>query len=135
MVKPNFSYTYQWMLSSISDFTMWTKHVIDEISNRSINNVWRLLTISQKDTRTKFSLLTLNKFHTSFGGLKWWYGSYLCKSFWLKLYCQYLWKCIYYVLFTKILQGGDTASATVLYKRCCRPCGQNHRKIHLQNLF
>ena len=135
MVTPNFSYTYQWMLSSISDFTMWTKHVIDEISNRSINNVWRLLIISQKDTRTKFSLLTLNKFHTSFGGLKWWYGSYLCKFFWLKLYCQYLWKCIYYVLFTKILQGGDTASATVLYKRCCRPCGQNPRKIHLQNLF
>ena len=135
MVTPNFSYTYQWMLSSISDFTMWTQHVIDKISNRSINNVWRLLTISQKDTRTKFSLLTLNKFHTSFGGLKWWYGSYLCKFFWLKLYCQHLWKCIYYVLFTKILQSGDTASATVLYKRCCRPCGQNHRKIHLQNLF
>ena len=135
MVTPNFSYTYQWMLSSISDFTMWTQHVIDKISNRSINNVWRLLTISQKDTRTKFSLLTLNKFHTSFGGLKWWYGSYLCKFFWLKLYCQHLWKCIYYVLFTKILQGGDTASATVLYKRCCRPCGQNPRKIHLQNLF
>ena len=135
MVTPNFSYTYQWMLSSISDFTMWTQHVIDKISNRSINNIWRLLTISQKDTRTKFSLLTLNKFHTSFGGLKWWYGSYLCKFFWLKLYCQHLWKCIYYVLFTKILQWGDTASATVLYKRCCRPCGQNPRKIHLQNLF
>ena len=135
MVTPNFSYTYQWMLSSISDFTMWTQHVIDKISNRSINNVWRLLTISQKDTRTKFSLLTLNKFHTSFGGLKWWYGSYLCKFFSLKLYCQHLWKCIYYVLFTKILQWGDTASATVLYKRCCRPCGQNPRKIHLQNLF
>ena len=96
MVTPNFSYTYQWMLSSISDFTMWTQHVIDKISNRSINNVWRLLTISQKDTRTKFSLLTLNKFHTSFGGLKWWYGSYFCNFFWLKLYCQYLLRSFMY---------------------------------------
>ena len=135
MVTANFSYTYQWVLSSISHFTMWTQHLIGKISNRSMNNIWRLLTISQKDTRTKFLLLTLNKRHTSFGGLKWWYGSYLCKFFWLKLYSQYLLKCIYYVLFTKILQGGDTASATVLYKRCCRPCGQNPRKIHLQNLF
>ena len=90
MVTANFSYTYQWVLSSISNFTMWTQHVIDKISNRSMNNIWRLLTISQKDTRTKFLLLTLNKLHTSFGGLKWWYGSYLCKCFWLKLYCQYL---------------------------------------------
>ena len=27
---------------------------------------------------------------------------------------------IYYVLFTKILQGGDTASGTVLHKRCSK---------------
>ena len=30
---------------------------------------------------------------------------------------------MYYVLFTKILQGGDTASGTVLHKRCSRICG------------
>ena len=30
---------------------------------------------------------------------------------------------IYYVFFTKILQGGDTASGIVLHKRCFRICG------------
>ena len=29
---------------------------------------------------------------------------------------------MYYVLFTKILQGGDTTSGTVLHKRCSRIC-------------
>ena len=46
---------------------------------------------------------------------------------WLKLNSQYLLKCIYYALFTKILQGGDTSSGTALHKRCCRTCGQNPR--------
>ena len=48
---------------------------------------------------------------------------YLCKFFWLKAYSQYLLRCLYYVLFTKILQGGDTPSETFLHKRCCRTCG------------
>ena len=30
---------------------------------------------------------------------------------------------MYYVLSTKILQGSDTASATVLQKSCSRICG------------
>ena len=30
---------------------------------------------------------------------------------------------MYYVLFTKILQGGDTASGIGLHKRCSRICG------------
>ena len=34
---------------------------------------------------------------------------------------------MYYVLFTKILQEGNTASGTVLQKRCSRTCGQNPR--------
>ena len=108
MLTANFSYTYQWLLSNISSFTMWTQQIIDKISNRSMNNVRILLKGSQKDTRTTFLLLTLKKFHTSFRGLKWWYRSYLCKIFWLKLCSQYLLSCIYYVLFTKIVQRGDT---------------------------
>ena len=123
VVTANYSYTYQWLLSKISDFTIWTQQVMDKISNRSMKNVWSLLKVGSKDTRTTFLLLTLNKFPTSFGGLKWCYGSYLCKFFWLKLYNQYLLKCIYYALFNKTRQGGDTASRTVLHKRCCRTCG------------
>ena len=110
---------------TISDFAICTQQIMEKISNRSMKNVWSLLKVSYKDTRTTFLWLTLNKFHTSFGGLKWWYGSYLCKFFWLKLYSQYLLRCIYYVLFTKILQGGDTASGAVPHKKCCRTCGQN----------
>ena len=34
---------------------------------------------------------------------------------------------MYYVLFTKILQGGDTASGTVLYKSCSKIWGLNLR--------
>ena len=34
---------------------------------------------------------------------------------------------IYYVLLTNILPGGDTASETVLHKRCSRICGYNPR--------
>ena len=94
----NFSSTYQWLLSNISDFIMWTQQVMDKISNRSMNNIWTLLKVSKKDNRTTFLLLTLNKFHTSFGQLKWWYGSYLCKFFWLKLYSQYMLRCIMYFL-------------------------------------
>ena len=30
---------------------------------------------------------------------------------------------MYYVLFTKTLQGGDTASGTVIHQRCSRICG------------
>ena len=94
----NFSSTYQWLLSNISDFIMWTQQVMDKISNRSMNNIWTLLKVSKKDNRTTFLLLTLNKFDTSFGQLKWWYGSYLCKFFWLKLYSQYMLRCIMYFL-------------------------------------
>ena len=94
----NFSSTYQWLLSNISDFIMWTQQVMDKISNRSMNNIWTLLKVSKKDNRTTFLLLTLNKFHTSFGQLKWWYGSYLCKFFWLKLCSQYMLRCIMYFL-------------------------------------
>ena len=32
---------------------------------------------------------------------------------------------MYYILFTKILQGGDKASETVFHKRCCRTCGES----------
>ena len=35
----NFSYSYQWLLSNISDFTMWNQQVMDKISNRKMNNV------------------------------------------------------------------------------------------------
>ena len=34
---------------------------------------------------------------------------------------------MYYVLFTKILQGGDTAGGTVLYKSCSKIWGLNLR--------
>ena len=49
---------------------MWTEQVMDKVSNRSMKNVWSLLKVRNKSTRTTFLLLTLNKFHTSFGGLK-----------------------------------------------------------------
>ena len=75
---------------------MWIQEVMDKASNRSISNIWSLLKASLKDTRTTFLLLTLNKFHTIFGELKWWYGSYLCKFCWLKPYSQYLLRCIMY---------------------------------------
>ena len=75
---------------------MWIQEVMDKASYRSISNVWNLLKASLKDTRRTFLLLTLSKFHTIFGELKWWYGSYLCKFFWLKPYSQYLLRCIIY---------------------------------------
>ena len=123
VITANFSYTNQWLLSNIKDFTMWTQQVMNKISHRIMNSVWSLFKVSKKDTRTTFLLLTLNKFHTSFGGLKSWHESYLSKFFWLKLYSQYLLRCIYYALFNKIRQGGDTASGTVLHKRCCKTSG------------
>ena len=36
---------------------------------------------------------------------------------------QLIYAKTYYVLFTKILQGGDTARGTVLLKSCSRICG------------
>ena len=75
---------------------MWTQQEMDKVSNKIMNNVWSLLKVSYKDNRKTFLLLTLNKFHTSFGGLKWWYRNYLCKFFWLKLSSQYLLRCIMY---------------------------------------
>ena len=75
---------------------MWTQQEMDKVSNKIMNNVWSLLKVSYKDNRKTFLLLTLNKFHTSFGGLKWWYMNYLCKFFWLKLSSQYLLRCIMY---------------------------------------
>ena len=39
LVTANFSYTYQWLPSNISDFTMWTQKVMDKISNTSTINV------------------------------------------------------------------------------------------------
>ena len=41
---------------------------------------------------------------------------------------------MYYVLFTKILQGSDTTSGTVFQKRCSRICGLNPRLIYLQRV-
>ena len=73
---------------------------MDKVSNRSMDNVWSLLKISLKKTSTIFLLLTLNKFHASFGELKWWYGSYLCNFFWLKLCNQYLLRHIMYYSLT-----------------------------------
>ena len=75
---------------------MWTQQEMDKVSNKIMNNVWSLLKVSYKDNRKTFLLLTLNKFHTSFGGLKWCYRNYLCKFFWLKLSSQYLLWCIMY---------------------------------------
>ena len=75
---------------------MWTQQEMDKVSNKIMNNVWSLLKVSYKDNRKTFLLLTLNKFHTSFAGLKWWYRNYLCKFFWLKLSSQYLLRCIMY---------------------------------------
>ena len=42
---------------------------------------------------------------------------------------------MYYVLSTKILQGSDTASGTVLQKRCSRIFGLNPRLIYLYNIL
>ena len=42
---------------------------------------------------------------------------------------------MYYVLSTKILQGSDTASGTVLQKRCSRIFGLNPRLIYLCNIL
>ena len=41
---------------------------------------------------------------------------------------------MYYVLSTKVLKGSDTASGTVLQKRCSRICGLNPRLIYLQRV-
>ena len=35
----NFDYTFQWLLSNISDFTTRTQQVMDKVCNRSMNNV------------------------------------------------------------------------------------------------
>ena len=42
IVTANASYTCQWLLSNVSDFTKWTQQVMDKISNRSINSakIW-----------------------------------------------------------------------------------------------
>ena len=57
-------------------------------------------------------MLTLNKIHTRIGGLKRWYGSYVCKILLIKTVQSISAKMYYYVLFTK-MQGRDTASGTV----------------------
>ena len=58
----------------------------------------------------------MRKFHTCFEGWKndadATYIILLIKS------VQPISAKMYYVLFTKIIQGGDTASGTVLHKRC-----------------
>ena len=41
---------------------------------------------------------------------------------------------MHYVLSTKTLQGSDTASGTVLQKKCFRICGLNPRLIYLQRV-
>ena len=41
---------------------------------------------------------------------------------------------MYYALSTKILQGSDTASGTVLQNRCSRICGLNPILIYLQRV-
>ena len=42
---------------------------------------------------------------------------------------------MYDVLSTEILQGSDTASGTVLHKRCSRICGLNPGLIYLQKVL
>ena len=39
VLTTNFSYIYQWLLSNISGFTMWTEQVMDKVRNRSMNNI------------------------------------------------------------------------------------------------
>ena len=39
LVTTDFSYIYQWLLSNIIDFTMWTQQIMDKVSNKSMNNV------------------------------------------------------------------------------------------------
>ena len=41
---------------------------------------------------------------------------------------------MYYVLSTKILQGSDTTSGTVLLKRCSEISGLNPRLIYFQRV-
>ena len=74
-----------------------TRYCMPKVSNRSINNVQILLKFAIKTTKKIFLLLTLNIFHTSFGGSKY-LGSYLFKFFPVILYSQYLIRCIMYYL-------------------------------------
>ena len=42
---------------------------------------------------------------------------------------------MYDLLSTKILKGSDTASGTVLHKRCSKNCGLNTGLIYLQKVL
>ena len=83
------------------------------------------LKVNYKDTRTIFLLLSLKVLHTRFGGSKQQLGSYLFKFFWIKPCSQYLLWCFMYYLLRYYKE--QTASGTVLQKRCSRICGENPR--------
>ena len=64
-------------------------------------------------------MLTINKFHISSGD---WNDGTGATNLLIKT-AQWISAKIYYVLFIKTLQEGDTASGTFLEKRCSRICG------------
>ena len=76
-----------------------TSNYMHKVTNRSMNNVWVCSKFAIKTTKLIFLLSTLNRFHTTFGGLKWHLGSYLFKFFSIKLCSQYLLRCIMYIFY------------------------------------
>ena len=53
----NFSYIYQWLLSNISDFTKWTKQVMDKVKQHEVYSK-----LARRTPKQPFLLLALNKF-------------------------------------------------------------------------
>ena len=78
-------------------------------------NNFRNFKVSYDDTKIFFLLLTLIRFHTSFGRSKLWLGNYLFTFFWIKL--QSISTPMYHTLFsTKILQRAGIAGGTFFKK-------------------
>ena len=79
------------IISNVSIFFDWLS--IQHIPFDEYNN-FRHFKVTYKDTQMILLLLTLKRFHTSFGGLEQQLKSYLFKLFWIKLCSQYLLQCV-----------------------------------------
>ena len=89
-----------WGVSRIKSFkciNFFDRLLIQHIPFDEYNN-FRHFKVSYKDTITIFLLLTLIRFHTSFGGSKLQLESYSLKFSWIKLYSHYPLRCIMYYL-------------------------------------
>ena len=86
-----------------------------KVSNKSMNNIEVCSKLAIKTPKQNFCCYLWADFTLVLEDQN---NDRLCKFVWIKLISTKM----YYVLFTKILQGGDTTSATALQKKVLRIC-------------